>query len=135
MPVIASISGAVRVRAAPSENVIVSLPAPPSTVSAPPDSLKSEKSVIEIVSFPSPAEILSIPASPSRVSAPAPPTIMSAPPPPLIVSAPAPPVRLSIPKPAIILSLKAPPVTVMASVAALLLASTESLSPLVRVVG
>ena len=64
--------------------IVSDVPAPPSTVSAPSNSL--------ILSLASPALILSLPAPPVIVSAPRPATILSAPEPPVIASLPPPPV-------------------------------------------
>ena len=114
---------------------MVSVPAPPSRVSAPPVVLKSVNVETVNVSLPAPPDALSMPAPGLMASAPAPPVITSLPAPPVSVSAPPLPVRVSAAAPPTRESPKPPPRAVIASVAALLEASTESLSPPVSVVG
>ena len=81
-------SGAVNVKAASSVKDNVSVPAPPSTVSTPPDTLNEASSATIIMSLPSPPLMWSTPAPPVILSTSAPPSITSLPAPPRSVSAP-----------------------------------------------
>ena len=96
----------------------VSVPAPPSTVSVPPDTSKSVSVETVIVSLPAPASMLSRPAPALIISLPPPAEITSSPPLEVIVSIPSPVVKVSLPAPDVIISAPAPEVRVIAAVSA-----------------
>jgi len=105
-------SGAVKLIASVLVKSRMSVPAPPLTVSTPPETWNSPLLSTSMVSLPSPPSILSRPVPPVIISLPAPPEIISFPPSPLRVSIPAPPETISAPAPEEIISLNEPPVTV-----------------------
>ena len=105
-------SGAVSVIASVLVKARVSVPAPPSTVSTPPETWNSPLLSTSMVSLPAPPSMLSRPVPPVIISLPAPPEIVSFPPSPLSTSAPPLPDTLSAPAPAAIISAPSPPFTV-----------------------